>query len=179
MKKKLLFTLVIIGLLSILFINLQSNICIAGNGNYSISIEENKANYVKEVTKGGSTTVSYDVIIRLYNSGPDASDKMTIILSEQGWGINLTSDEEIIIGPGEYKTYVFEDYPVSPGVQSLQIQYYPTEIDYRNSANTGEASVSLSGPKKDEESSTPGFEIFLLIIAAFIIIYFKKEIYKP
>ena len=42
MKKTLLFSILIIGLLSLLFINVQSNICMAGNGDYTISIVEKK-----------------------------------------------------------------------------------------------------------------------------------------
>lgn len=176
-SKKLIFTILLIGLLSIFFINIQSNICTAENDNYKISLVEKKADYVKERIIGKFTYVYYDITVKLHNSGTDPSQNMIIKLKQVGWQ-NLTSDKEIIIGPGEYYTYFKEGYMVESDVQELYVEYYPTHLDYRNSQNTGETTLALSGQKNEENDSIPGFEITLFIISSIITLFFIKNNYK-
>ena len=172
MKSKFLIFGIII---TLLFINILTNTCIAGNDEYTITIKDKSAEYIKTKTIGGNTFEYYNISITLHNSGNIISDNITVELADEDKLQNLT--KEYSIKPGEDKTYTFSDHPLmGSGEHTLYINYYATDMDKRNAGNTGSTTFIINEKSNnDNDKGIPGFELVFLITSIILIFLINKK----
>jgi hypothetical protein len=173
-SKYLIFGLITI-IFFILFVNIFSSSSNAQDESYHISIIDTSSKYIKTETYGGNTFFYYDISITLHNSGNVPSDSITVKLRD----VDGNYSKQSIINPGEFKTFTFDNHPMwQPGDLTVHFNYYATDRNRRAAHNTGETTLVLnSGNDGVSATSTPGYELLILVIGILFISLIKKEKY--
>lgn len=169
MRSKFIILITFFILFFCLFISFFST-CNASDQDYIISLEDTSWKLVKTTEKAGQTFTYYDIVVILYNSGSVESDNITVQLQDDMGNYSI----EEIIGPGEYKTYTFNEHPLlGTGKQTLTINFFPSIFEKRNQYNTGSSYITVQGNSgKQDAKGMPGFEfyLFLSVIGLLLII---------
>jgi hypothetical protein len=154
-------------------------ICIASGQEQSISVDSTKTtyNFLKKEEAGNQIIMYYDIFITLKNSGNSISDDITLDVIDDG-GFHFNKQNHTF-KPGENKTFIMEDWIfVGEGAHNITINYYPTNESRKNSLNSGKMVLYINENNKNQNDSTPGFEVFLIfmiiIFCSMIIKYIKK-----
>jgi len=132
---------------------------------------------INRVTKGGKTVGwTYRIQVDIKNNGDQKSQETTTNLTdEEGFELkNITTFQ-----PGETKTINFLWSTTYGYDQTINVNYFPTEVDTNwNPYNSGKTSFKLIIDKEGgiPAAGTPGFEFILLIVVlSAIIFYFKRQ----
>jgi hypothetical protein len=143
-----------------------------------IDILDKSYEIIKMEKIGKETAVYLNINIVLFNSGNLSSGDMTVCI----WD---TSDEIKTYRNGSIpakttRSYVFGDKAdwmvVGLKEHTIRIQYYPTNLSKRTNLNSGEETLTILLYKPDKSSSTPGFEMILLIGVIIILLQYKKYV---
>ncbi|MBN2602509.1 MAG: hypothetical protein JXA91_00050 [Candidatus Thermoplasmatota archaeon] len=158
--------IIIISLLVFVFLNNFITTCFASEQDQFISIDTTKTNYnfLKKEQIGNQIIMYYDIYITLKNSGNSTSDDITLDVTDDG---NYPFFQNHTFSPGEDKTFIMEDWIFEGnGVHNITISYYPTNQTRTNAHNSGSMVLYLyeNNPQQNN-SSTPGFEVFLIFCA--------------
>lgn len=160
---------------AILFCSLSIN-CFAEEETYNISIKDEPTyKLTNTILRDGRVLgKSYQIDVVISNSGTFKSDEIEVNLTDQE---GYTLSQRTFFNPGETKTITFNWSTINIKNQELQINFYPSNLDIaRNNLNSGKRSLTI---KVDEGSvpgtSTPGFEIGLLIAAILGVVFFIKR----
>lgn len=117
---------------------------------------------------------SFKIDVILSNTGNIKSDEIEVnITDEEGFALSQRTYFE----PGETKTISFNWSTINIRNQILKVSFYPSNLDTLwNKYNSGYKSFII---KVDDNNipatSTPGFEIFLTIIAIICFTYLMKK----
>jgi len=118
---------------------------------------------------------SYQISIILTNTGYQKTDQIEINMSDQE-GFVLT--QRTFINAGETKTITFNWSTIKIINQELKINYYPSDLDTPlNKYNSGQKIFKIKIAENGMPgTSTPGFEIILLIISILVVTFkFKRK----
>jgi hypothetical protein len=118
---------------------------------------------------------TYQINVTLYNSGYTRSIEFIVNLTDKDSSLK----KNISLGPGETKVVSFTWSTVKIKDQRLIIYFFPSDLDViRTRYNSGSKSltIKIENDKELPATSTPGFEIILVITAIFIGILRKKII---
>jgi len=174
----LIFILLFVSLSSFLFLN---PLCNAQQANV----------YIKDVTVqltqtrppiGTKTIREYRITAILYNTGDAKSVNITVKLKDPQPGLNATlifQPEDYALKPNEEKTFVFENWPTSlSGDIALNISFKPSSPNVLlTEDNSGSYIYSLHIGDDSTTTSTPGFEV-LIVLIAILAFLFTKQIKK-
>jgi hypothetical protein len=152
--------------------------CIADESSFKISIEgEPTYKLTNTIVRNGKTLgKSYEIDIIFTNSGNQKSDEIEVNLTDQE-GYILT--QRTIFYPGETKIITFNWSTMNMLDQKINVNYYPSDLDTPwNKYNSGKKMLTINVVDNSMPgTSTPGFEIILLITAfLFIIFSIKRKI---
>lgn len=135
---------------------------------------------IKDIIKNNETIGKiYEINVTLVNSGFSGSDELTVNLTDEE---HFSLSKKIILNPGETKVVSFTWSTLLIKNQQIIISFYPSnpDIDW-NQYNSGSKAFTLyiTDEKDIKATSTPGFEIVLVIIAVFIIIFLLEKRNNP
>ena len=132
-------------------------------------------NVTVELTKvrppvGGSVIREYNITAILRNTGDTKSTNITVMFKEPQSGIsgNLTfQPESYSLQPNEEKTFVFANWPTRlSGEILLNISFKPTSPkELITTHNSGYYHYTLQIGDGKSTTSTPGFELFIVVMA--------------
>jgi hypothetical protein len=176
-KLKICTLLVYLIIFSNILFCLKTNECKAEENPYILSIEGDPTyQLTKTFEKNGKILgKSFKIDIILCNAGNSKSDEIEINLTDQE-GILLS--QRTFLEAGETKTITFNWSTINIINQNLRVSYYPSDLDtIWNKFNSGHKTFKI---KVVDDSmtgtSTPGFEIILMLIAICCISYlFRKK----
>jgi hypothetical protein len=146
---------------------------------YIISMDEPTYEFIQSKELGGRTYAYFSITVVLHNSGTEPSPEMTVEIEDE---YQLPERLNDTLGPGESKTFVFDEIELPPvedkNEYKAYISYYPTDELIRNSYNQHEEVLTLEIPEQEGDGGfTPGFEIVLLVLAIISYVFimrFKK-----
>jgi hypothetical protein len=171
MKSKI-FLLMLAGILfTVFFSGNVSEICIAEDEFYKISMDTS-SEFVKTTEIGGDTWIFFNISITLHNFGNIESDNITVELQDEY--SNYTREGSVM--PGE-RTFIFVEHPLlGLGKHKLGVSYYPTDLSIpMNDDNSGYTTFAVEYENGDDDGSTPGFEIISLICIVVLIVLIRKR----
>jgi hypothetical protein len=153
-----------------LFLNLIVNVnCIAQKNRAEVSfLGEPTYELVNKLEKNTIIAWTYNIEVILQNTGDKKSDELFVNLSIKGDSLK----QRVIIEPGNTSTASFTWPFFSDKDQKFNVNFYPVDMGTpRNVYNSGKTSFTLIIEEADglSSTSTPGFEIILLI-SSFVII---------
>ncbi|KYK21108.1 hypothetical protein AYK25_03785 [Thermoplasmatales archaeon SM1-50] len=171
--------LLIIELLgSICFILLLNPVCVAQS---NVSIKDVSVELIKIRPPVGETIIrEYRIRVLLCNTGDTISSAISVKFQEPEGSGNLTMQPlSYSLQPNEEKTFVFENWPtILSGDVPLNISFGPaSHYVNQDSTNSGFYVYTLTIANGKTTTSTPGFEIIILLMALFALM-FKKQIKK-
>lgn len=118
---------------------------------------------------------TYEIYIDFINVGNLPSENLiTNLTDEEGF----TLKNSFILDSRESKTITFTWSTMSDKDQNILIKFFPEDPGkIHTKYNSGETTLNMIIEKEDTISavSTPGFEIFILIISLLIAFYWKKR----
>ncbi len=139
---------------------------------YSVSIFDKKYSISKIIEHPGGDIIYLNISIMLKNSGNIRSDNITVQLTDED---NVVVRRNGTIDPGQTKTFLFTDYPVIGRKEhAINISYYPTFDRVKRTSDNQGTDVVLLFQNKDA-SSTPGFEVHVLILSLLIFMYRARK----
>lgn len=155
---------------SLVFINnayaVQTQISIKSEPSYKL---------IKDIIKNNiSIGKIYEINVTLVNSGLGISDELTVNLTDEE---NFTLSKKIIINPGETKIISFTWSTLLIKNQQIIISFYPSDQDIIwNQYNSGSQAftIYMTDENNVQATSTPGFEI-VLVIASILIFSFPLK----
>ena len=121
----------------------------------------------------------YNITAVLHNSGDTKSTNITVIFNELQSNVtwNLTfQPESYSLQPNEEKTFIFSNWPTPlSGEIPLNISFKPTSPkELLTTQNSGHYNYILQIGDGKSTTSTPGFELFIVIIAIVSILFANK-----
>ncbi|MDH7518079.1 MAG: hypothetical protein QHH19_07060 [Candidatus Thermoplasmatota archaeon] len=145
----------------------------AQNTPYNIIIADITYSYINYEKRGTNIIEFFNINITLRNLGANESDDITIELIDQD---NAHLKKNHTFYPLEKKTFIFSNHPISgTGDHEITINFYPTDETKTASYNSGSKTVIINKDKSQTGSTTPGFEIILIIAAITLFIFLKKK----
>ena len=129
---------------------------------------------VNKIEKNTITVWTYSINVTLQNTGNIKSDELFVNLSIKG----DSSKQKVIVEPGNASTITFTWPFFSDKDQEFNVDFYPVNMGAsRNIYNSGKTSFTLIIEEVDglSSTSTPGFEIVLLIVSLVIILLITKN----
>jgi hypothetical protein len=154
-----------------------SDLCNAEDSNYKISIKEEPTyKLTNTIERNGAVFgKSYKIDIIFTNSGNQKSDEIEVNLSdEEGFVLS----QKTYFNAGQTKTITFNWSTILIKNQKLKLNYYPSNLGTpRNKYNSGQEIINIKiNDNSLPGTSTPGFEIALMIIAIiFAILSYKRK----
>lgn len=129
---------------------------------------------------GGVTIREYTISAVLSNIGDSKSVNITVKFRDPEPGIsgNLTlQPESYSLQPNEEKTFIFENWPTTlSGTIILNISFDPSSPNVvHTDDNSGHYLYTLQIGDSQTTTSTPGFEV-LIVLVALLVILLKKRI---
>lgn len=159
-----------------IFFNLSAQECKAEEDYFNISfIDEPTYNLKNTLEKNGRILgKTYQIDIILGNSGNIDSEEIEVNLSDQE-GFILS--QRTFIKAGETKTITFNWSTMNIRNQELEINFYPSDTGtLHNKFNSGHKIITIKVTDKGMSgTSTPGFEIFMLLSAIIITYLWRKR----
>jgi hypothetical protein len=173
-SKKIIFMVVALACFGVL---LLGSVCLAES---VISISDVTVELIKvRPPVGGSVIREYTITAVLRNTGDTKSTNITVMFKEPQSGItgNLSfQPESYSLQPNEEKLFVFTPWPTPlNGEILLNISFKPTSPkELITTYNSGYYHYTLQIGDGKSTTSTPGFEIFLAVIAIVSLLFVKK-----
>ena len=166
------FILITSNFLSIITLNTckaddQVGVYIVGEPTYQL-----KNSIIKNNRIIGQT---YQINVTLYNNGYTRTVEFIVNLTEKYSSLK----KNISLEPGETKVVSFTWSTINIKNQRLIIYFYPSDLDViRTKYNSGSKSltIKIENDKELPATSTPGFEVILVVIVILICILRKKII---
>ena len=115
---------------------------------------------------------TYEINVTLVNSGLETTDEITVNLTDEE---HFSLSRKIFLNPNETEIVSFNWSTLLIKDQQIKISYYPTNPDTNwNQYNSGSKifTVLITDEKDTKATSTPGFEMVLVITSMLIIIFF-------
>jgi hypothetical protein len=143
----------------------QVGVYIVGEPSYQL-----KKSIIKNNKLIGQT---YQINVTLYNSGYSRSVEFIVNLTDEDGSLK----KNISLEPGETKVVSFTWSTIKIKKQRLIINFYPSDLDViRTKYNSGSKSLTINIKDNAQlpATSTPGFEIILVLIAICIVIVRKN-----
>lgn len=144
----------------------RAEIVFAGEPTYILKSVENKSNFI---------VYRYNISVKLQNIGNKRSDKLTVNLTdEEGFTLHASMS---YIEPGETGEVVFEWVNALNRGQNIKVNFYPSSLDTATSKyNSGSTQFTIGIGNDDvAATSTPGFELIILVISIIVMIYLNKR----
>jgi len=163
--------------LLIIVISMISTNTVARENGYDLDFaEEPEYELVNEFTKGGEVIGwSYKINIKIQNTGNTKSQETVInITDEEG----VTLSKKTVINPDETKNIIFNWSTVYSKDQTIKTSFYPSDLDeIKNQYNSGSTTFTVIVDEKDDiaATSTPGFELILLLFSMLGVILIKRK----
>jgi hypothetical protein len=164
-SKKVAFMIVSLACLGVV---LLGPVCLA---EAAISITDVTVELIKvRPPVGGSIIREYNITAVLRNTGDTKSTNITVIFKDPQSGItgNLTfQPESYSLRPDEEKTFVFANWPTPlSGDLLLNISFKPASPkELITTSNSGYYQYTLQIGEGNSATSTPGFEVFIVVLA--------------
>lgn len=141
---------------------------------YSLSVDVS-------YTKNKSTTVGdvlwneYDIVVSVINNGSDPSENMTIVLDDGDSNISRFLE----VSGNAMETVIFSNHPLQAGLDhQLKIHYFPTSLSTKRTLeNSGVYEFSIGDNSNEDNNSTPGFVLFVFLLASICFIFGKSKKY--
>jgi hypothetical protein len=176
-KKRYLLTLLLICLsLS----SLLSTLCCAQEA--KISITSANAVLLQNRTVGNREVHYYKIIVILHNSGGTKSDEISVKFYDPEYNATTTpplvlSPANYSLMPGESKAFDFSEWPTPlSGDVPLNISFSPSSPSVPTTQyNSGYYLYTLHIGSTNKKTSTPGFELAVLLIAIALLLAFRKR----
>ena len=125
---------------------------------------------------------SYRLLVVLRNSGSSPSDQISVQFNDPEYNASTTpplvlSPENYSLSPGETKVFNFSEWPTSlTGDVPLNISFAPTTQNVHVSpTNTGYYIYTLHIGGGKTTSSTPGFEVLVILCAVCVLMMWRKR----
>ena len=167
----------------LLFVNLSSFLllspfCSAQHAN--VSIKDVTVQLTQTRPPIGTTTIrEYTITAILQNTGDSESVNITVKLKDPQPGLNATlifQPENSSLKPNDEKTFVFENWPTSlSGDIAINISFQPSSPDVLlTEFNSGYYIYTLHIGDVIKTTSTPGFEVFVVLIAILAFLFITR-----
>jgi PGF-CTERM protein len=175
LKTMLIYILLFVSLSSFLFL---SPFCSANQAD--VSFKDVTVQLIQTRPPIGTTTIrEYRITAILYNTGDTKSVNITVKLKDPQPGLNATlifQPEDYSFKPNEEKTFVFENWPTSlSGDIALNISFQPTSPNVLlTEYNSGSYIYTLHIRDDTKTTSTPGFEVLVVLIAILAFLFIKQ-----
>jgi hypothetical protein len=177
MKRNILLIVYIILLcFALLFVSF-SNVMATTEKNYRLSLTS-KTCQVLRIDTQKPVQVYLDVRIILYNSGPDASDDITVTIMDSADLTPIRRNAIILANKSHMFNFTGDTFPViGEGQHTINISYSPTDkINVtQTSLNSGIDTLTVQAGSSGTGKSTPGFELLILMSALIITIVVLKK----
>jgi hypothetical protein len=162
--------------LSTLLIFALAEICNADDDTYKISIiDEPTYKITNTIEKNGRIIgMSYQINIIFTNTGYQKSGEIEVNLTDQEGFVLI---QRTYLNAGETKTIIFNWSTINIKNQKLIVNYYPSNLDIPlDNFNSGQKIFTIKiADGSMPSTSTPGFEIILLITATLFVSYLLKR----
>lgn len=174
-KPILIYVLLVVNLSIFL---LLSSFCTAQHAD--VSIKDVTVQLTQTRPPIGTTTIrEYTITAILQNTGDSESVNITVKLKDPQPGLNATlifQPKNSSLKPDEEKTFVFENWPTSlSGDIALNISFQPSSPDVLlTEFNSGYYISTLHIGDGIKTTSTPGFEVLVVLIAILAFLYIKQ-----
>jgi hypothetical protein len=149
----------------------------------TISIKDISVELLKTRPPVGQRIIrEYKISVVLCNTGDTNSTNISVKFLEPEPGLtgNLTLQPlSYSLQPNEEKTFVFENWPTTlTGDVLLNISFGPSSpFVLSDSTNSGFYIYTLSIENGNTTNSTPGFQVFIVLVALFV--FLLKKRYYP
>jgi len=121
----------------------------------------------------------YDIVVLVYNDDENASDTISVFFRDPEPGLN--SSMQLVplnatLGPKESKTFTFSDWPTTlSGTILINFSFSPSShVTIPTVKNTGYYLYSFTIPTTKNTTSTPGFELLIVIGALAVLLLLRK-----
>lgn len=174
----------IIGLIVILlYLSVSSLFMIVTSAPQSqVSITNVNAILLESRTVGNREIRTYKIIALLHNSGSTPSERFSVKFRDPEFNATITppiilSPSNISLQPGESKMFNLSEWPTPlTGDVVLNISFSPTSVNVPvNQYNSGYYLYTLHIGPSGKKTSTPGFEVAVLLIAIAVFVFLKKR----
>ena len=149
---------------------------------YRISLIDKTYSIWKIEEERPPTVVYLNISVTLYNAGPNISDDITVGIWDTADNLPIIIRRNATIPPGQSHVFRFEEdsfFVIGKGQHTINISYYPTnETFLKTSANSGISTLVVQAGSESPTTSTPGFDMLLLMGAVIIImsiVQYKKR----
>jgi hypothetical protein len=152
-----------------------AGLCEGQDGIAEISIDTDHTSYELVSTEkiGQQTIAYYKISITLQNTGDVRSNDITLNVVDDGGFPFL---ENYTFNPGESKTFIMNNWPLEGlGAHNLTINFFPTNESRMNPHNHGTMTYVVSGNSPSDGSSTPGFELIVVLVAVLLAIFLYRK----
>ena len=118
----------------------------------------------------------YYINVSLHNSGGEPSIPMDVMIIEDGHVICPYRCQNVSIDIHENKIFTF-DWCTPLASKSIEITYAPSNPEtLKNEYNSGSQSIIMEAEESNQEESTPGFELTIIIVSIVTLcIIFRKR----
>jgi PGF-CTERM protein len=174
-KPILIYVLLVVTLSTFLFL---SPFCSAQHAN--VSIKDVTVQLTQTRPPIGTTTIrEYTITAILQNTGDSESVNITVKLKDPQPGLNATlifQPKNSSLKPNEEKTFLFENWPTSLSSDiALNISFQPSSPDVLlTEFNSGFYIYTLHIGDGTKTTSTPGFEVLVVLIAILAFLFIKQ-----
>lgn len=124
----------------------------------------------------------YNIIAVLYNNDTIISDEINVLFHDPEFNSTMPSMKfsplNTTIGPKETKIFTLSDWPTTlSGKILINISFSPSSpTTVLNTKNTGYYLYTLTIPSTKKTTSTPGFEVLIVLSAlAFLLLWRKTK----
>jgi hypothetical protein len=159
-----------------IFFYLSTERCLGEEESFELSFIDEPTYKLKNTFEKNGRILgkSFQIDVIIGNSGNSKSDEIEINLTDQE-GFILS--QRTFFKAGESKTITFNWSTMNIRNQELYIRFYPSKVDtIRNKFNSGQKTFTIKVVDKGMSgTSTPGFEIFLLLSAIICFTYILRK----
>ncbi len=123
----------------------------------------------------------YNITVLVINDAQNTSDTISVFFRDPEPGLNSTMQlvpRNATLGPGESQTFTFSDWPTTlTGPFMMNFSFKPSSHSIvPTTKNTGFYLYSFTVPSsKTKTTSTPGFELPVVLGAFAVLILFRKR----
>jgi len=118
----------------------------------------------------------YYINVSLDNSGDEQSIPTDVMIMEDGHVICPDDCQSVSIDMHERRTFTF-DWCTPLASKAIEIAYAPSDPETpKNEYNSGSQSIIMEAEESNQEESTPGFELTIIVVSIVILyITFRKQ----
>ena len=122
----------------------------------------------------------YDLVVLVSNNDQNISDTFSVYFRDPEPGLNSTMQlvpRNATLGPGESQTFTFSDWPTTlRGTFIINFSFKPSSrFTPATEKNTGYYLYSFTVPSTKTTTSTPGFELLIVLGAFAVLLVFRKR----